>query len=421
MKSKSIYLGGELLNKTIEINDIFKTACTLKDEARISPANNKKYHEAADLFNKAGKLTRDWSDKQTANDLKIYGIALSSYYFYEYCDCLASFHYECRKIDLTIKHLDEGEEWLNTALNSISSAEKQKSFDSKCLSHLLESKETWEYYKESDAVFRNVALARDRYDNNQYLEALDLYKEAAKKAESLAESLQVKTIPSSLKLKRISNGNYIGMMVNVSYMFINILKEKLYQNSINDNNYTYLLEKQLLAHLLKAYDFSKTAFEENPEIDQYSAASSSLLNNIKVFLTENKKLWRDIYIDFEKDDVVKQMMKKIDNKAFKKVEKDLILDNKAIKLWTMGSFFILLFVIIISLLCFIANIINSLWVFITIIFATEVFLLLIGGLLARSLGDLTEKGFLDLIKIAFANQFKLFHLLNKNNPPNDPK
>lgn len=409
------------MNKTIDVNAIFQEACALKEDARKSPESSVKFKEASKLFDQAGTLTRTWINDQTDPSMKIYGYALSSYYFYEHNDCLASYHYDRREIDCTIDYIDKAQKWINTALDFISQAQGQISFNPNILSELLERKEIWKYYKENDAVFRTVALARKEYDNEQYLDALDLYRNAAKTAEALVNRLQSNTTTSILKIQRISKGNYVGIMANVSFMFIKIIEKKLYQSSIDDTKHTYQLEIKLLEHLLKAYKSSSIAFEENPEVNQYENASTELIKNIEEFLRKKKHLWKDIYIDFEKDDVVKQMMKKIDHKKFKKVENDLVSDNKAVKLWMIGSFFILLFVIIISSLCLVANIIKSIWIFMTIIFAAEVFLLIIGGLVARTIGDLTEKGFLELIRIVFANQFKLFRLLNKNNPPNDPQ
>lgn len=126
-------------------------------------------------------------------------------------------------------------------------------------------------------------------------------------------------------------------------------------------------------------------------------------------------MWKSVYIDFKDNTEFLKIMQMLDYNTYKKIEIELsINNNKAFKLLAAGSFWILLFIIVIGSIAVIANNIPLITLAVILIFVC-IFIIVIGAFVLKSTDSLSEDGFLKLISIVCENQIKVLKILNRNN------
>jgi hypothetical protein len=175
---------------------------------------------------------------------------------------------------------------------------------------------------------------------------------------------------------------------------------------------------ELLNYGLDAYLLAKEAGEQNPEWDQYIDLVDITYSNLKNFLLENKKAWLKIYIAFQDKPDLLKIMQTLDYKEYNKVKSEILGENQTFKLWKVGSFFILLFLIIFLVVYTFVLSKLSLFSFILSIVGIQVLFVIISITILRSINLLSEKSFVELTKFVLLHEFKLF-VSSKNKIKNE--
>ncbi len=402
-----------LMKKTI--NDLYEEACDLKEIARTDINNTGTYVEAANTFNKAaGVLSKEI---ETEKDVKnqLIKMAFSSYYFYEETSCLSALNYQNQDINSTRRYIQKGQKWLNTAISSIEKIIGNCELNESELIKFRSHKALWEYLQKNDSVFENAAIAKEAWKNENFLDSLDYYRLAAEKSKELISTVEKLVNDDHIdpKYLRIASGNYIGMMTNVSSCLAQINYQKALKST--DQKQVNKLCKILLSYLLDAYRSANNAYEINPEWQQYLDGCIVMENNIKVFLQDNLNNWSNIYEENHSDKELLKFMKQVNRKAINKIEiEKKLIDFPIVKYWSIGSFYVLLFLTIVGSVYFLVTNIASFWKFIISIVAIETLFLIIGVFILRSTGLLSEVNFFKVIKLALENQFRIIRSKTKD-------
>ncbi len=109
-----------------------------------------------------------------------------------------------------------------------------------------------------------------------------------------------------------------------------------------------------------------------------------------------------------------KVMKMTDIQKYREVEMTATAkSSKAFKLWAIGSFFLLALAVIVSLFLIITSRGHGFFMTLAIFVAVEIVFLLLGALTLRTTGDLSEKGFLDLVKYALREQLSSFKFISR--------
>lgn len=83
-----------------------------------------------------------------------------------------------------------------------------------------------------------------------------------------------------------------------------------------------------------------------------------------------------------------------------------IQESKSAKLWRAGSFWIFFFMVISGVVFLFVTSITDWWKLLIAILALEAFIVISGAFVLRSIGDLSERGFLALVDLAFKFQLR---------------
>lgn len=384
-----------------EIKAQYEKGHQLKEEARKSNLNLEKYSEAAKYFDKAANLLNDYIKKpELIFDDSVQSKVFFNYYLSEKHSCLYSFYYEKHQTTIAKENLEKTIAFISKAIKIIKSDAPNCSADKKA--HLESFLPKWEYFLKNEEIQIYAPDARKYWDLNQPVEALDIYRRMSKKLYDLisyTKSLEIEPV-----YERIAIGNYIGSIANESAAMAKIFLSKSINGKVSTLNQNELFS--LLRHTFDAAQFGRKAYLENPEWEQYLIGAQQTENNIVNLLKTNSHIWLPTYLYFEDDKEFLKFMKRIDLEKFKDVEAKVhFTQNKAGKLWSIGSFWLLLFLIIVGVLVLLFSSNFSWWQIILLIIFTETILLIIGAFSLRTLGDLSEQNFLKLIKISLSHQF----------------
>lgn len=404
-----IYLNGSVALMVEEINQLYNEGFTYKEIGRKSETNINEYKKAAEAFDKAANLSFEYAKKYELESHERWGVEiLALYYLFEKHECYSAGYYNIRDIDNALKHWEESIKHLRDAISlakhALSKSESDK-FNEKYTSHL----NVWRYLLDVNVIKGDSIKAREAWDNERVVEAFDLYKIIVEKTKALYQHATIYVSEGKLPLvyKRIATGNLIGMMANISSAMAKLVYQK--SGNLDDSSKAIPIEMgiKLVKHILESYRLATNAFDENPEWDQYLNGAQISMNNIEAFLKDNKDKWKILFIEFENDTEVINLMKKIDSKQYRKARDELIGDNKHAKLWSVGGFWLFVLLVIFSSLFMAAKVISSWWVLVMVIVLGEGVFVILGGLVLRSIGDVSEKGFLEMIKMSFEFQFKI--------------
>ncbi len=402
--------------KSEQLNEEFQQGLLLKENARKSLENLEDYIQAAEHFKNASELSSELADeKNMSADEKAQHIAFASYYSFERHSCLGNYSYEKRDIATAITNKNAALHPLTDAISFVEHLPPNISRD--VVEHLSKNLANWRFYHEMEEASIYATQARGAWDNGQLIDALDFYRRAAKMQQAaikMTETLQ----PA---YHRITLANHIGMMSNALNTLAQITLKKGPVKQNDDSSRLLPSESaiDLLQYTLNAYLFSKSAFEQNPEWDQYAVGAQVSLNNIQTFLKDNSTSWLEFYIAFENQPEFLKIIKNTNLEHFKEVEAQRYFkENKALKVWQIRGFFLSVLIVISGIIYLFATSFTNFWYLFLIFITLEVLFLLTGGLILRSLGDLSEQGFLKLVTLALQHQFRFNwrSLINKISP-----
>lgn len=396
--------------------ELFDQAKLLKDQAR-QEGKRILALGAADAFGLAAGEARKWlkSNEFTNRDLakKLYVASLIPYFLYEEHLNRSSYYYAENEIDKAKQYLESSKQHLDRAIASISDAVANASLLPEKLRMLDNRLQVWKYYRESTGIYELALQAKEAWKREDVYSSLDYYVRVVEL--STAHLQKVHELVNAKILEpiflRIETGNYLGMRLNATVSMSKIVHSKLTSNDYPSAEHK-LLGMKMLSFFLTSYRQAGEAFLTNPEAEQYHRGQALIEGNIEKFLRDNKSLWTDVYIEFQGDEELKKFMTRIDARKFRSVQNQISGDNKLVKLWSFGSFFLLTFLIISgAVLVFITHV--NWWASIISFSTIEVLLLIVGAFVLRTIDDLSETGFLELVRMAFEFQFNVFSLINK--------
>jgi hypothetical protein len=386
----------------------------LKDAARKSVDDIEFYLQAAERAHEAAEMSAELADVAHDTDLKL-GQAFALYYLYEEQDCLSGYYYEKHETNTAKEHRRKSRKFICDAITLLREILPEASPTVReSLEELLPS---WSHFEQA-AVMKELANdARAAWDNHRFIDALDIYRQMATVQEAIIQELPEALEP---QYRRIAIGNFVGFMMNASQSLAQISKRSERNEQANSSQVPFDVTVRLLRHTFDAYDLGNTAFDQNPEWEQYRHNAERCLKNIQSILRLKASSWLQLYLAFEDNPDFLKIMKMTDLNKFKKAESERFLrENKWLKLWGVGSFFILLFLIVAGAIWFIVSQNLSWWRLLTLIGAIEAIFILIGAFTLRSIGDLSEENFLKLIGMALTYQFRVFALSRKGEDSED--
>jgi len=390
-----------------KIDEIYDEAKSIKDKVRQSQRNYELNIEASNKMGLVVSLIQEVLKFDLKNEEIVYSLKIDlEYYSYEKYDCLSHYFYESHKIDEAVENIQEGLKHLEDAIKLLKSI--PVSFSDKFKNEYCPRIKRWEYFYNNSTNKIYAFYARKALDNKNYVEAIDNYKRFARGAKEIIE----KSKKLEPMYERVSIGNYIVMLGNISQTMIQIIQERdIFDNDKLSENSAI----ELLKYGLEAYNYAKIAGEENPEWDQFKDQVNVLYKNISNFLADNKEHWFNIFIAFQDSHELKKIMQRIDINNFHKVESKLLGNNKTYKLWKNGSFFIITFLVIAFTVYSFVTLKLSITNYLLSLVGIEVLYLIVSATILRSIELLSENNFLELIKLTLSNQFNVFKLFTKKN------
>ena len=393
------------------IGALYQRTIELKERARTSVANIDSYVEAAEFAHQAGELSAEGA--RTAVDISLarQHAVYSAYYFYESQDCLSGYYYEKRNTELGKEHAQQGRGFITDAINLLNQIPSGVTDDVR--QKLNEHLPSFNHYRRTIDIKILANDARKAWDAERYIDALDLYRRMVELQE---KDLEVLNDSIALQYWRIARGNYIGYAVNVSSALAQLM---LKRGNISDDRQAVTIPNDLaitlLSHTLNAYRLARAAFEENPEWEQYQDNAGRCFRNIQSVLRSNPNKWLHIYLAFEDEPEFLKIMKMTNLEKFKEAAaKRAIRENKIFKLWAVGSFWLLCLGVIVALILLIQSRVSGFAQLALAVAAVEVLLVIVGALILRTMGDLSERNFVELIRLALRYQFNFLKLLRRD-------
>ena len=400
------------------IKSLYDEALRLKELARTSVERIDLYLEAAKLMRRAALLSTKCAEGEGNDiDTKVQHEVFSLYYPYEEHHCLAGYYYEKRDTRASTEHLKKACEYLRRAVARIENLPPGVPPETK--ERLAGFLPNWRHFQRHMAIQDWGNDARAAWDDGRYIEALDAYRKISSHYKALIKNTEFEAIGSPYQ--RIAVANFIGAMANTSSALAMIMQEraaKKDQGKLLEMPFDLLV--RILRHTLDAYRYGNAAFEHNPEWEQYRDAAQRCLNNIQNVLRMNPSAWVPLYVAFEDDPEFLRVMKMTDLERFKEAEAARhARENKLVKLWAVGSFWLLVLSVVAALVLVVASLGLTWWQLLAAIAAIEVIFVLIGAFTLRTIGELSEKNFLTLVGKALEYQFKFWKVLGREAPLSD--
>jgi hypothetical protein len=395
------------------INQEFREAVRLKELARKSTKDLDQFIRSAEHAHQASVLSFEIADDATnSTDEKVQAQVFGCYYSSEEHSCLGSYYYEKRQITEAKTHIEQCLQNLTKAISLIDSS--VSSVSQEVAEHLKSFLPGWKYMQYVEEASLYAADARRAWDRNALIDALDFYRRAAEiQQDALGMARKNSLNPAYY---RIAVGNYIGMMANASNTLARIIIGKGTIEVRPDTTKVITSDAaiDLLRYALEAYKLSKTAFDANPEWDQYREGAEICLRNIQLFLRDNLTSWLEFYMAFENEPTFLRILRMTDLQQYKTVEIERhFRENKIAKLWLVGGFWIFALAAITGLILLVTSYAITWWQLLLALSAIETLLLVIIASTLRPLGDLSEEGFLKLIRLALKYQLKVFRMTSK--------
>lgn len=385
----------------------FLKACDIKDRAIRSLDSLEQYQVASAEFEaaacealRAGDALKV-TDSGTAADARIY----AHYYRYERDDCLASYHYEKRDVALSRQYHLSAAEHLSKAIAG--AKVRAESGDGETEQKFREHLSMWRYMDRSDQAKLSATDARGAWDAEDYITAIDHYKRASRiEKECIALATESDLDPRYI---RIAHGNYIGMMANASSALAMFFVKT---GRSPDKALTTDTLCILVAAALDAYELGTQAIYANPEWQQYRKLAAVCRNNIAKLLEDNPGAWALLLSRLHNDPRLESIMKEVDpNRASRILTPSSGTDPKIVRLWAIGTFWVLLIVIATLLVLLLASQDFGLFRLALALVGVEVLIVLSGAFILRSVGDLSEESFVSLIRLALAKQIQMIKQL----------
>lgn len=404
--------------KLKQIDEICDQAFELRNEARKSVDNYELYLEAAEKFKyvidfqqKSLKLIKRDNIHKLSPEIQceIYkSIATNEHLQFERYNCIAVYNYMQMEYKEAIEYGLRVEKHIDNAIEALHKIDiDRRNVCSK--EEINYDIKRWTYYKLENNIRCYVYRAEDEAKKEKYMNSIDYYRIAVKKMKQLINEMPKYEDVLEAEYYRIAQSNYLAMISNTSCEMINLMESTYAQKNSDEIS---LID--IISESWNAYNYTELAYKNNPVWTDYKDVRRLQMSLLEKLLRENKGNWNSIYIKFEDNKELLKIMKKVDSKKYNRVESKLKLnENNAFKLWQIGSFWILLFLILSGVIGMLAKII-AFWTFLAAITAVEIIFMIIGGFTLKSIDSLSESGFIKLMSIATKNQLSILKVFRKN-------
>jgi len=392
----------ELIQK---INDLFNKGHETKDIARKSDDNLELYKTAATFYSDAAKTLETVIQQIDSSKINFLtrSKALKEYYLFEFLECSYAYEYKNFRFDEATRLAREGKLHIDTAIKIID--DNFANLNEEAKTFLAEMKSNWTLCQLTIPIRIIEPSAKSAINKKDFVTAMDNYREMNRLQDAVFNYVNNSQTLKEV-YKRIENGNYYSSKASIANSIAGIYL----QNKKGD------FQKDILEQFLIALENIKKAQDINPEWNKFKEGADTTIKNIKLILQDTKSDWDKFYFNFENNQQLKAIMKETNVKKFNELELKRKLDkteNKGKKLLLYGGFwlsaFLIIFASVVSLFLLKIN-----WtIIILIVLLVQLLYAMIAATVLRNLGDLSEKGLLEIYKLTLKLNFNLF---NKNKP-----
>ncbi len=285
-------------NECKEILRLFDEAGALKEVARRSHKAIDSYLPAAPLFRRAAELSFIEANRiETNADEKQGHLAFGHYYAYEAEYCLGVYYYESRSQTESITHFERAKIELQAGITYLKEAPAAISASTK--KYLASFVTNWKHFLEHLDLHILASRARECWDSDRFVEALDLYRVMADMERKGIDDDEFEAIRPNYR--RIAISNYIATMAKISSALAANIIERTKVPGQDVSEIPFDLLVKLVQHTLDAYRFANQAFDQNPEWDQHRDISNVCRQNIENLLRDDPSLRLPLSIVFRDD------------------------------------------------------------------------------------------------------------------------
>ncbi|WP_052600229.1 hypothetical protein [Aureispira sp. CCB-QB1] len=296
-----------------QINQLHNTASDLKRRALLDQdidlfrqAANK-FRELSNLF---GDLIENHPDKIKFGETVHYQFA----YSYQCKECLYAYYFRAGKNEEAIEHAEEAknicEKWLNEISNKL---KKEPNISQEEIKKIELNEKYWHYSLKTIEIKTIEPLVTIKENEGKFIEAWDLRKKMLRIHKGALQYAKDESLKESFI--RTSEGNFYGLLTNISQGTLKILDDKIKRKRVIHN-----INSLLLKHLVESYENANKAFEANPEQDIYSLTANNLYQEIQTLLNKKHTDWYKLTITFQEDSKVLTIMEKINPKKFNDIK-----------------------------------------------------------------------------------------------------
>ncbi len=299
---------------------------------------------------------------------------------------------------------------ISTSINILREAKKIEPNDH--LDNIEYDLKRWNYYLEQAKCFELCSKFKKAYKEDQHGDAIDYSRAAIESVRELKNLVEKCMDVLEREYLRIIDSTLSGIESDSSIVILNAYLKMYVADS---SKVTPQMWVKILREGWNAYKNSVIALEKNPIWDGNKIAMENQKELLVEILKGQYENWKNIYIQFEDDKEFHKLMKEVNTDKYNKINKNVdISNNKNITLWSAGSFFLLSIVIVFGAINITVKTVESLWkVLISLVFA-ETLIVIIGIVVLRTIGGLSESGFIKLLTFAIRNQFIFLSKLKKN-------
>jgi hypothetical protein len=393
-----------------ELNQRYLRAGELERLARQSPDNIEAAFQAATEFGEVARISSELENEtgQTSEESAIEH-ALTLYYHAQRHKSLSWYWYEKRQTEPGLAEAEQYEHFLSEAIQCAEGCLETAGQSARVF--LQRQLDDWKVSLLAGKAHRSSLLARKAWDSDDAVSALDYYRQTVQECQNVIASMGTHRVDPAVE--RIVRGNSFAMMANAAQAMFTIVSDRFFAGG--DRAIIPPDEAmRLLGYLFQAYQFGRLAADHNPEWHQINIASTQCRRNIEQLLDANKDRCLELYCEFENQPEFLTIMRHVDLKAYRMAEEGRMMEqNKAIKLWSIGGFWLFAFVVVGAVIIVLTNLVGFWLALVGVVGIETVFLILIGVIL-RSIGDLSEKNFLQLLGLAVKFQFSSLLSLTKS-------
>ncbi|MCE5278210.1 MAG: hypothetical protein ABFD92_11970 [Planctomycetaceae bacterium] len=383
-----------------EIDDHYRKGLALEKEARQSKATVQYALDAAKEFLAASQLSaKAANDTALPAEKRAICSVLHLYYQAAYNKSASWYHYETKNFPEARTFAGEQGQAIASAIMTAKEhvakvSEQQKAFLQKMI-------EQWQGEELALAVQVASINARDAWENDRTIDSLDYYRQTIGAGEQALQYFQ--THMTDLPSIRVMQGNIFAMMANAAQVQAKLIFDEAKRKRVPMSELPMRRLRDLMQALLRTLDIGNQAVIANPEWLQYRDAADQARDNIEHLLRDNLSRWLDIYLAFEDNQELRTIMRTTDIRKYKEVEAIRKIEvNSVGQLWAKGSFFLLVFLTTVVTVYLFATM--GFKIALLAVLGIPIIFLVVSAVMLRTIGELSEAGFIETLRIALKFQ-----------------